>query len=61
MLFRSVKQMSCENCEKNNRFQEERDQFNERNQKSQNPSNGDDLRKVEHPERFDFFGGNDHN
>lgn len=53
--------MSCENCEKNNKFQEERDQFNERNQKSQNPSNGDDLRKVEHPERFDFFGGSDHN
>lgn len=53
--------MSCENCEKNNKFQEERNQFNERNQKSQTPSNGDDLRKVEHPERFDFFGGSDHN
>lgn len=53
--------MSCENCEGNNKFQEEREKFNEGNQKSQNPSNNDDLRKVKHPERFDFFGGSDHN
>lgn len=52
--------MSCENCE-NNKFQEERNKFNEKNQKNQDTTSNDDLRKVEHPERFDFFGGSDHN
>lgn len=50
--------MSCKDCEKNT-FQKEREAFNEGNQKSQDTSNADDLRKVEHPEQFDFFGGND--
>lgn len=52
--------MSCKDCE-NNGFQKEREKFNESNQKNQEKSNGNDLRKVEHPERFDFFGGSDHN
>lgn len=53
--------MNCKDCEKSNGFQEEREKFNEANQKNQEKSNGNDLRKVEYPERFDFFGGSDHN
>lgn len=48
--------MSCKDCDnKANDFQKEREDFN-KNQKTQENSNGNDLRKVAYPERFDFFG-----
>lgn len=44
-----------------NTFLKEREKFNENASKLQDDSNKVNLRKVEHPEPFDFFGNDNHN